>query len=144
MLFRSTAILKSIYQTILVAATMENDYNKILDLGLRTNLIPQLENLQPSTLETIINIFFMDPWKFFQKIHSENINQEKFKDDFRIFLKFINLSPGHTEQSVIQFLNNTMSDQNWEDLKKKHTPMNYDLPILKKSLEELRKSSTLI
>ena len=123
---------------------MENDYNKILDLGLRTNLIPQLENLQPSTLETIINIFFMDPWKFFQKIHSENINQEKFKDDFRIFLKFINLSPGHTEQSVIQFLNNTMSDQNWEDLKKKHAPMNYDLPILKKSLEELRKSSTLI
>ena len=38
-----TAILKSIYQTLLVSIKITDDYIKSLDLALNANLVPQLE-----------------------------------------------------------------------------------------------------
>ena len=139
-----TAILKSIFQTILVSSTLLNNFDKALDIGLRTNLIPQLENISPTNIETMIAIFYGDPIQFFKTIN-DNQNKEKYEEDLFNFLRFVGLSEAETNSYVKNFLNSKISDENWGNVQQK---MKSDLKLteelFKKSLEELQKSSTLI
>ena len=139
-----TAVLKSIYQTILVSTTLLNNFDKALDIGLKTNLIPQLENISPTEIETIKAIFFEDPIKFFKQINNEQ-NKEKYENNFLNFLKFIGLSDGEAQNYVRNFSTSLISDSNWEKIQDKIT---FDFKLneksFKKSLDELENASTLI
>lgn len=140
-----TAILKSIYQTMLTAASMNNNFDKILDFGLRTNIIPQLENLQPTNIETLISVFYEKPIEFFEKIQDNGTNKEKYKDDFSNLLEFIGLSKGHREQILEQFSKGQIKKTGWDDLQNRfttHVPLKEEL--FKKSLKDILKFSTMI
>ncbi|EGP94052.1 AAA family ATPase [Nitrosarchaeum koreense] len=140
-----TAILKSIYQTMLVAASMSNNFDKVLDFGLRTNLIPQLENISSTNIETIIAVFYTIPVDFFKKIQDDSSNKEKYKDDFANLLSYMRLSQGHQEQIIQQFVKGQIKKEGWDDLQKRfedHQPLKEEL--FKKSLQSLLKTSTMI
>lgn len=141
-----TAILKSIYQTILVSVNVSDDYGKSLDIGLRSNLIPQLENISPTSIETMIEIFFGNPINFFKKIHKNSLNKEKYEEDFKNFLKLIGTSEGDTNQAADNFLNSEISEDRWENFRIKTTDLEFSIKekMFKKSLEEIRRTSTMI
>ncbi|WP_179364925.1 AAA family ATPase [Nitrosarchaeum sp. AC2] len=140
-----TAILKSIYQTMLTAASMNNNFDKILDFGLRTNIIPQLENLQPTNIEILIAVFYGKPIEFFEKIQDNGSNKEKYKDDFSNLLEFIGLGKGHREQILEQFSKGQIKKTGWDDLQSRfasYVPLKEEL--FKKSLKDILKFSTMI
>ena len=120
-----TAVLKSIYQTMLVGATMDNNYDKILDMSLRTNLIHQLENVSPTNIETIISVFYENPIDNFKKIYTDNPNKEKYIDDFDNVLKFINLDDGYKKEMVKQFSKSNLNDKEWNQLQEKFHQKNF-------------------
>lgn len=140
-----TAILKSMYQTMLVASLMDINYDKVLDFGLRTNLIPQLETVSPTTLETIIEVFYGKPIEFFEDIYNNQPNKEKYKDDFIHLLDFMELGEGYKKQLSDQFTKNQLKPDSWNELRNRFDPK-YTLKekLFKTSLQDLIKSSILI
>ncbi len=78
-----TAILKSIYQTMLVS-TKIGEKNS-LDRAINANIIPQLENLPKSTLEIIYNFLFRDVSDFLQKIDQK----ERYLKDMHSLFEFV-------------------------------------------------------
>ena len=141
-----TAVLKSIYQTMLVGATMDNNYDRILDMSLRTNLIHQLENVSPTNIETIISVFYENPIDNFKKIHTDNSNKEKYKDDLDNVLEFMKLNENNKKQMIEQFLKSKLDGDKWDKQQKEFETNQQPLKeeLFKKSLQGLLKSSTLI
>jgi len=140
-----TAILKSIYQTILVGTKLTNDHNEILNSALNTNLVTQLENLPNTSLETILQVLFGNPIEFFENIHNKDQTKERYKDDFNAFLSFIGAS--NTDDRLQQFVLGKMDTSRWDSIKKSYeeTKAKINLPLslqsFKKSIEDLKKST---
>jgi hypothetical protein len=108
-----TAILKSIYQTMLVGIKLTGDYEKSLDFALTSSIVPQLENLRSSTLEMIVNFLFYDIIEFFKEIHKGN-EREQYKEDFRSFLAFI--SANKPETKLRDFISQNVREDVWNSI----------------------------
>jgi len=98
-----TAILQSIYQTMLMSFYITRDHDKSLDFSLNSNLIPQLENIDSTTLETMYELFCGNVVKFFEeKFNSQE--RERYGRDFHKFLICIgNTSTEVTSKSKLFF-----------------------------------------
>ena len=140
-----TAILKSIYQTLLIGSKVTQNFDNSLDLSLNTNLIPQLENVSTTTLETILSFFSDDVVEFFKKIHDESPTRERYSNDFAMLLHYCNVkSP---DKKITAFSNGELNDENiWESIRNKveEVKISAKIPIFSKSIRELIKTSSMI
>jgi len=140
-----TAILKSIYQTLLIGSRVTQNFDNSLDLSLNTNLIPQLENVSTTTLETILSFFSDDVVEFFKKIHDESPIRERYSNDFVMLLYYCNIkSP---DKKITAFSNGELNDENiWESIRNKveEVKISAKIPIFTKSISELIKASSMI
>jgi MoxR-like ATPase len=136
-----TAILKSIYQTLFIGFQITSDYEKSLDLALNANLIPQLENVLTSTLQTMFHLFFGDIAKFFREKHGSN-EKDQYTNDFRKFLKYINAE--NQEDKERSFLNEQSIGQDlWNSINEtlNNDKKYFKSQIFKASLEDLIKTT---
>ena len=140
-----TAILKSIFQTMLVGTKLTNDNTEMLTVALNTNLITQLENLSNTSLETISQVLFGNPIEFFENIHNRDQTRERYQNDFTSFLNFINAS--NIDNKTQQFVIGKMDSTRWDSVKKSYeeTKTRIGLPLtlqsFMKSIEDLKKTT---
>ena len=143
-----TAILKSIYQTMLVGVKLTGDYDKSLDFALTSNIIPQLENLRSASLEVIVNFFFDDITNFFKNKHAGN-EREQYSDDFRNFLTFIFANNSDKldklETRVQDFITQKIVDDVWNSIRSSRSErrMIVNVGLFKQSLKDLIRTSVI-
>ena len=139
-----TAILKLVYQNLLVGTKITGDLNMALDNSLKSNLIPQLENLSRSAIGAIHSLYATDVVKFFKDAY-KNPNRQSYADDFAIVLNYLQLP--NAKRLGTEFSNGTLqvdNDSTWQPIQTAHDnkkkDFELDLNQLKQSMEELVKS----
>jgi hypothetical protein len=135
-----TAVLKSIYQTMLVGCKVMGDFRKAFDISINSNLIPQIENLSITSLETIQNFFFGDAFSFFQVKYSSN-QREQYASDFKSFLLFIQAK--NPEARAREFLVQKIDDRGWTSIKESfdRSRRQIDSPLFNTALQDLIRTS---
>ena len=141
-----TAILKTIYQTMLIGTQIKRYDDSILDIALNGNIIPQLEKIDTTDIEILMKFCFSDLHNFFRKMYDapdEEVRQ-KYADGFERYLKFLEISDAGALKN--NYKKKSIENEKWETIiekwnvqKLKNTP-NRDLPLFKTSLEELKKT----
>lgn len=135
-----TAILKLVYQNLLVGTKMTGNSRTALDNALTSNLIPQLENLSQSAIGAIHALYSDSIVKYFQDAY-KNPNRQSYVDAFTAVLEYLQVP---NTQLVAQFANGNLNveDSNtWRpiltsyDAKKKEFELQLDQ--LKQSMEDL-------
>jgi MoxR-like ATPase/predicted RNA-binding protein len=136
-----TAILKSIYQSLLVGVKLTNDYEGSLDISINSNLIPQLESMSLTSLESIFFFLFRNPVKFFRDKHEGN-DRDQYQNDFRNFLKFIHANK--QEEWTKQFLEK-IDDSVWNSVTNSYTQYKKEIKcsLFRSSLQDLLKVSLI-
>ena len=134
-----TAILKSIYKTILVGMRLMGDPASSLDIAINSNLIPQLESIGVTSLETLYSLIFGDVIEFFKEKHIGN-ERDQYQHEFRNFLNLIGANK--PDEKVKQFMQQ-ISPPVWESIANAYLPhkRNIKCILFKTSLLDLVKSS---
>jgi len=139
-----TAILKLVYQNLLVGIKITGDSKLALDISLKSNLIPQLENLSRSAIESMYHLYSEDIVEFFKNAY-RSPNKQSYAEDFTKTLSYLEIQNSSTLSK--QFADGTLQDKNnemWNLLKEaqKNKKMQFELELdqLKQSISELTKS----
>lgn len=147
-----TAILKSIFQTLMVSEKM-NEKNS-LDRAINANIIPQLETLQKSSLEMISELLFGNPTKFIKDMEQP----ERYSAPMESLLNYLDYTEVEIKSILIKFNENDFQ-KHMSDLEKRlDTKIKYlqlkkiierddkkpDLPIFSESIKEMIKQSEFI
>jgi hypothetical protein len=134
-----TAVLKSTYKTILVGMRLTNDPASSLDIAINSNLIPQLESVGVTSLETLFSLLFGDIIEFFKEKHVSN-ERDQYQHDFRNFLNLIGAS--NPDVKVKLFMQQISTDV-WDSIQKNYVPYKRIIQcnLFKNSLLDLVKSS---
>ena len=98
-----TAILKSIFQTIIISEKM--NVKNSLDNGLNANIIPQIEDLEKPLLEFLSKIISNKLQNYLPKIESP----EKYKSSFEDVLRYIGYEKIDIENMSQNFINQDYS-----------------------------------
>jgi MoxR-like ATPase/plastocyanin len=139
-----TAVLKSIYQTLVVGSSITDDLDRSLDSAINVNLIPQLENAQISSLELILEYFFDNPVEFFKKKSKSTTFSNRYENEFKTLLEFLKVkSP---DAKIEAFKKGTVSEDVWTAIQNKFDGIKIDtkLPMFENSLKELIKTSSML
>jgi plastocyanin/MoxR-like ATPase len=115
-----TAILKLIYQNLLVGTKITGDSKLALDNSLNSTLIPQLENLSRSALGSIQALYSKDITEFFKNAY-KNPNRQSYSDDFAKVLNYLKIT--NAERLSNEFSNGTLQVDNvstWTPIKTTH------------------------
>ena len=134
-----TAILKSIYQSLLVGVKLTNNYDESLDASINSNLVPQLESMNVPSLESIFYFLFRDPVAFFRKKH-EGVDRDQYQNDFKNFLRFISVKK--QDEWSAQFLEK-IDEPVWVSITDTYSQrrMNIKCPLFRNSLQDLVRAS---
>jgi len=139
-----TAILKLIYQNLLVGTKITADSKLALDNSLKSNLIPQLENLSRSAIGSIQSLYSQDITEFFKNAY-KNPNRQSYSDEFTRVLNYLEISSA--ARLSAEFSNGTLQVDNestWVPIKaaheKKKNGFEQELNQLKQSMDDLLKS----
>ncbi len=135
-----TAILKLVYQNLLVGTKMTGNSKVALDNALTSNLIPQLENLSQAEIGAIHALYSDSIVKYFQDAY-RNPNRQSYVDSLTSVLEYLQV-PNTT--LVAQFANGNLNVEDtaiWRplqtayDIKKQEFELQLDQ--LKQSMEDL-------
>ena len=138
-----TAILKSIYQTLLTAHLADQNPLIMLQSAINANIIPQLENVPRTTLETIRAFCFDEAHTFFNTIYA-NGEAKRYQNDFSFFLRYIGSK--NPEDKLEKFINGRTDPAIWAAIKNDYDTkkVSLQMPLLKKSLGDLIETSDFI
>lgn len=141
-----TAVLKTIYQTVLTGTQIKGYDDSILDIALNGNIIPQLEKVDAVDIEILLKFCFSDVHNFFRKMYDapdEEVRQ-KYEDGFERYLKFLEVSD--TDELKKKYGKKSIEDKHWTmiiekwNIQKVKNNSNRDLPLFKTALEDLKKT----
>ena len=141
-----TAILKSIYQTMLIGTQIKGYSDSVLDMALTGNIIPQLEKVTVTNLEVLKNYCLGDLFRFFRSKYDENDDgiRQQYSDDFGYFLKFIKIPDAEELQDKYQRKN--IDGENWAlilkswNIQKSKNDVIRKLPLFQTALDDLKKT----
>ena len=144
-----TAVLKSIYQTMLVGTQIQGYTDDILDIALNGNIIPQLERISATSIEVISKFCFDDMHSFFRRMYDapdEDIRQ-KYTHDFGYYLQFLGIP--ETENLKDKYSKKTIGTEIWATILEKWSAQKPNslprkLPLFNASLEDLKKTFELL
>lgn len=139
-----TAVLKSIYQTLLVGSKITGDFDRSLDSAINVNLIPQLENTQITSLQVISEYLFGKPIEFFENKSKSNTFTERYESEFRITLEFLNIEK--IQQRIEEYKKGKIPEDVLTSIQNKYdtVKLNVVLPMFQTSLTELIKISSIL
>lgn len=135
-----TAILKLVYQNLLVGTKMTGNSKVALDNALTSNLIPQLENLSQAEIGAIHALYSDNIVKYFQDAY-KNPNRQSYVNALTSVLEYLKVS---NTTLVAQFANGNLNVEDagiWHplqtayDVKKQEFELQLDQ--LKQSMEDL-------
>lgn len=141
-----TAILKSIYQTMLVGSKIKKYDPTILDFALNANLVPQLERIPSTSIEVISKFCQGEIHGFFRGLYNgtDDESRQKYANDFQIYLDFLDLPNSSKLQE--RFWNKNIDDKTWDEILSKwnafksRTRLPQDVPTFLESLSDLQKT----
>lgn len=141
-----TAVLKSIYQTMLVGTKIEGYSDNILDIALNGNLIPQLERTNMTSIEVISKFCFEDIHSFFRQMYDTQDDgvRQKYANDFEYYLQFLGIL--ETEALKNKFSKKSIEPDDWTvilgkwNIQKLKSGLPRKLPLFSTSLEDLKKT----
>lgn len=144
-----TGLLKSVYQTMLAGIKISNYDDNIVDVSLNANLIPQLERIPDTTVETLRHFCFEDVHSFFRVIYNDrdDSTNQKYANDFELYLRYLGFV--NDKGRVDQFVKGRLSDQVWQEIldkwniKKSNLHLPLKLPKFSNSLQNLESSFDL-
>jgi len=141
-----TAVLKLIYQNLIVGTIMTEDSKTSLDNALTSNLIPQLENLSV-TFVAAINSMHSDELLTYLKDAYKSPNRQSYVESFEKILDYLEIK---NKNLVSDFVNGNIKIEDegvWNpiqtayDAKKKE--FEFELEQIKQSMDDLIKSMVI-
>lgn len=133
-----TAILKAIYQTLLVSEKMENEDS--FDNAINANLMPQLETLPKTSLEMLHAYLFGN---VVDSLEKEN-QKEQYKTGLESILRYLNYSKEQIKTHLDEFVNERLPNDLADAIGRMKDTRKISFPeksLFKKSLEEIIKQS---
>jgi MoxR-like ATPase/plastocyanin len=139
-----TAVLKSIYQTLVVGSSITNDLDRSLDSAINVNLIPQLEDVQISSLELVLDFFFGEPIQYFKQKSKPDSFPDKYENEFRILLEFLKID--NIESKIDLFKKGEIQENSWSAIQTKYDAVKVDaeLSMFETSLKDLIRTSSML
>ena len=139
------AVLKLIYQNLIVGTIISQDSKNSLDNALTSNLIPQLEHESSQSLEIIRTLHTTDSLNsFITKAYDDQADKESYLNSFEKLFDYLEIS--NKNQLLLDFKNGNLAqdDEKWKDVKEKYLTKkeNFELSLTEwpKALSELVKS----
>ncbi len=140
-----TAILKLIYQNLLVGTKITGDSRVALDNALATNLTPQMENVSQAAIGAIDTLYSGNIVTFFKTAY-KSPNQQSYSVVFSKVMSYLQLS--NAQKLSTEFLEGTLqvdNDSMWTPIQTRHENKKNDfeseLNQLKQSMTALAKST---
>ncbi|BDQ31727.1 hypothetical protein NZNM25_18650 [Nitrosopumilus zosterae] len=141
-----TAILKSIYQSMLIGTQISGYDNSILDISLCGIIIPQLEKIEATNIEVLLQFCFDDVHSFFHRKYdgTDDEDRQKYVEEFEFYLKYLQIS--EIEKLKQGFSRKNLSKENWDRIldkwriQKSKNQIPKDLPLFRDALKELKKT----
>lgn len=141
-----TAILKTIYQTMLIGTQIKGYSDSVLDIALSGNLIPQLEKVEITNIEVLSKFCFDDVFSFFRRMYDaqDDETRQQFSNDFESFLKFLEIP--ESEKLRDNYQRKNVADESWQsileawNLQKSKNALPRNLPLFKTALDDLKKT----
>jgi len=115
------AVLKLIYQNLIVGTIISQDSKKSLDNSLTSNLIPQLEHESSQSLEIIRVLHTADSLNsFITKAYDVQSDRESYLNSFEKLFGYLEIS--NKDMLLLDFKNGNLAqdDQKWDDVKEKY------------------------
>lgn len=141
-----TAILKSIYQSMLVGTQIKGYDDFILDMSLCGIIIPQLEKIEATNIEVLLQFCFNDVHSFFHAKYdaTDDEDRQKYTEEFEFYLKYLQIS--EFEKLKEGFSRKNLSNEDWNlilekwRLQKINNQIPKSLPLFRDALIELKKT----
>lgn len=133
-----TAILKLIYQTLLVSEKMESSDS--IDNAINANLLPQLETLPKSSLKILYEYIFGN---IVASLEKEN-HKEQYRTGLESILGYLNYPKEQIQTHLDGFINGHLPDDLSAAIEGRKNVSQISFPeksLFKKSLEEIIKQS---
>ncbi len=138
------AVLKLIYQNLIVGTIISQDSKNSLDNALTSNLIPQLEHESSQSLEIIRALHTNSLNPFITKAYDDQADKESYLNSFEKLFDYLEIS--NKDKFLLDFKNGNFAqdDDRWNDVKEKYSAKkeNFELSLEEwpKALAELKKS----
>ena len=141
-----TAILKSIYQFMLIGTQIKGYDDSILDMSLCGIIIPQLEKIEATNIEVLLQFCFKDMHSFFHEKYNavDDEDRQKYAEEFEFYLKYLQIS--EFEKLKEGFFRKNLSNEIWDmilekwRLQKSNNQIPKNLPLFRDALIELKKT----
>jgi len=137
-----TAILISIVKFILVHSLSNNDLENSLDIALKSNVTPQLENVSKWSLEAIQAFACENIVDFFKGANPDSIDFNKYETEFLKLLRY--LGKDNVQGRMERFRKRQISDEEWKGYDPWTGKTRPKLPLFRRSLTELIEEVQLI
>lgn len=137
-----TAILISMFKFILVDSLTNDNLENSLDVALRSNIIPQLENVSRWSLGAIKAFACENIVSFFKRASPDSVDFPKYEAEFLKLLLYLGKDkiPGRLER----YRRGQIDDNEWNNYNPWTGKNRPKLPLFKRSLFELIEETQLI
>lgn len=142
-----TAILKLIYQNLIVGTIMTEDTKVSLDNALTSNIVPQLENLSITAVSAINAIHSDSLLSYIQEAY-KNPNRQSYVESIEKILDYLEIN--NKPRFVIDFTNGNLkveNDQTWKPIQnaydEKKKVFELELRQMHQSMNDLIKSMVI-
>jgi MoxR-like ATPase len=137
-----TAILISIAKFIMVHSLISGDLENNLDIALKSNVIPQLENVSKWSLETIKAFASENTVEFFKRITPDSIDFNKYEMEFLKLVRY--LGKDNILGRMERFRKKQIAEEEWKGYDAWTGKTRPKLPLFRRSLTELIEEIQLI
>lgn len=137
-----TSILISIARFVFAHSLASNDLENSLDLALRSNVVPQLENVSKWSLEVIKGFACENIVDFLKSVSPDAVDFAKYEAEFVKLLRYLNKDK--VRDRADRFRNRTITDDEWKGYEPWAGKVRPKLPLFRRSLSELIEEVQLI
>lgn len=137
-----TSILISIAKFVFANSLVSDNLENSLDLALRSNVIPQLENTSKWSLEAMKGFACENIVDFFKGISPDTVDFAKYEVEFIKLLRYLNKDG--VRDRVERFRNNKITADEWNGYDPWAGKIRPKLPMFRRSLSELIEEAQLI
>jgi hypothetical protein len=137
-----TSILISMAKFVFASSLALNNLENSLDLALRSNVIPQLENTSKWSLEAIKAFACENIVDFFKGVSPDTVDFAKYEVEFIKLLRYLNKDG--VRERVERFRNNKIAVDEWIGYDPWAGKIRPKLPMFRRSLSELIEEVQLI